>query len=205
MGDFKYQSNSASTWAPVKADHEHFQCGKAADSDDLLTSTRYQLMDASVHSVLPSPLYHENLNRFGQIAVDSVTIKHQDNQPVHVIFVATEEGSIKKLSYNPSTKETCLIEVLWPFPQYPGTSSPVIRNMKLLSHTTSTAALYIATDHAIVRMSVQRCERFRTSRDCLNAMDPYCGWNKQKNECVTAPNNKPNVAYWQQNLIRYDE
>ena len=198
-GDFKYQSNAASTWSPARADHRHWECEKTAESDDLLASTKYQLMDSSVSSVLPPPLYHQNLNRFGQIAVDSVNIKHQDNQPVHVMFVATEEGSIKKLAFNPSTKETCLIETLWPFPS---DSRPVIRRMKLWSRNTTPSALYITTDTAVLRLEVQRCSRFRTNRDCLNAMDPYCGWNKRKQECVTAPNKNPSVAYWQQNLIR---
>ena len=198
-GDFKYQSNAASTWSPVKADHKHWQCDKRADSDDLLASTKFQLMDSSVSSVLPPPLHTENLVRFGQIAVDSVAIKHQDNQPIHVIFIAAEDGSIKKLAFNPSTKETCLIETLWPFPSSP---APVIRKMKLFSPSSGTAALYITTDHAVMKIEVQRCERFKTNRDCLNAMDPYCGWNKQKNECVTAPNKNPAASHWQQNLIR---
>ena len=29
-------------------------------------------------------------------------------------------------------------------------------------------------------------------------MDPYCGWNRNKEECQTAPNKNPSVAYWQQ-------
>ena len=32
-------------------------------------------------------------------------------------------------------------------------------------------------------------------------MDPYCGWNRNKEECTTAPNKNPRVAYWQQNVI----
>jgi hypothetical protein len=32
-------------------------------------------------------------------------------------------------------------------------------------------------------------------------MDPYCGWNKQKNECTMTPNKNPRAAYWQQNLL----
>ena len=74
--------------------------------------------------------------------------------------------------------------------------------MKLFSPSSGTAALYITTDYAVMKLEVQRCERFKTNRDCLNAMDPYCGWNKQKNECVTAPNKNPAVSHWQQNLIR---
>ena len=198
-GDFKYQSSAASSWSPARADHQHFQCKKEADGDDLLASTKFQLMDNSVASVLPPPLHTENLQRFGQIAVDTVHIKNQDNQPVHVIFVASEDSSIKKLSYNPSTKETCLIEILHPFP---AGSRPTVRRMKLLSQSSSPAGLYITTDDAVLRLPVQRCGRFRTSTACLNAMDPYCGWNKQKGECVTAPNKNPNSLQWQQNFFR---
>ena len=46
-----------------------------------------------------------------------------------------------------------------------------------------------------------RCHRFTTKRDCVNAMDPYCGWNKQKNECTMTPNKNPRAAYWQQNML----
>ena len=52
-----------------------------------------------------------------------------------------------------------------------------------------------------MKVPVQRCSRFLTAQECLNAMDPYCGWNKQKRECATSPNKNPRVAYWQQNVI----
>ena len=194
-GDFKYQTNAAATWTASKASHRHFQCKEPAGSDELLASQRYQLMDQAVHSVLPAPVFTEDLVRFSRIAVDVVNIKHQDNQPVHVIFVATDSGMIKKLSYNPHTGQTCLVELLHPFP---AGSSVRVRNMK---YNSNTASLYLATDEGILKLSVQRCSRFLTAQDCLNAMDPYCGWNKQKQECATSPNKNPRVGYWQQNVI----
>ena len=194
-GDFKHQSSATSTWTAVKADHAHFDCKRAATNDDLLASQKYQLMDEAVPSVLPAPVFTENQARFGRIAVDVVNIKHQDSQPVHVIFVALDNGSIKKLSYNPHTSQTCLVEILHPFP---AGSNVVVKNMKFNSNT---ASVYLATEEGIVKVPVQRCSRFLTAQECLNAMDPYCGWNKQKRECATSPNKNPRVAYWQQNVI----
>ena len=74
----------------------------------------------------------------------------------------------------------------------------VCYSMKLLSYTN---AIYLATEENVIRLPVNRCQRFRTHRDCLNAMDPYCGWNSQKNECTPTPNNNPRAGYWQQSLL----
>ena len=50
-------------------------------------------------------------------------------------------------------------------------------------------------------LPTERCKRFRTQRECLNAMDPYCGWNQQINECAATPNGNPRAAYWQQSML----
>merc|ERR1719266_585304 len=193
-GPFKHQSRPDSTWGPSSGSHRHFGCAAAPSSDDLLVSRKFQLMDAAVQPDPPDqgPLYHENLNRFQHVVVDVVPAKHHASHPVHVIFVSTEVGEIKKLSYNPQTRETCLLEVLHPFPE---NERKTIRTMKILPSMNS---VYLATDDAILRLPVQRCSRFITRKDCLNAMDPYCGWNRNKEECQTAPNKNPSVAYWQQ-------
>ena len=102
-------------------------------------------------------------------------------------------GIVKKLSYNPRSRVTCLVEILHPFAE----GRPVvIHNMKLLAYTN---AIYMATQENVIRLPVQRCQRFQTQRECLNAMDPYCGWNKQTNQCAPTPNNNPRAAYWVQN------
>ena len=71
-------------------------------------------------------------------------------------------------------------------------------SMKLLSNA---KAIYMATDENVLRLPVSRCQRFRKQRECLNAMDPYCGCNQQINECVATPNNNPRAGYWQQSLL----
>ena len=73
-----------------------------------------------------------------------------------------------------------------------------VSSMKLLSNA---KAIYMATDENVLRLPVSRCQRFRKQRECLNAMDPYCGWNQQINECVATPNNNPRAGYWQQSLL----
>ena len=77
--------------------------------------------------------FQENLERYTHILVDSAFTKHQDSIPIHVLFVATRTGIIKKLSYNPRSRVTCLVEILHPFAE----GRPVlIHNMKLLGKPT---------------------------------------------------------------------
>ena len=52
-----------------------------------------------------------------------------------------------------------------------------------------------------MRLPAHRCGRFGSRQQCLNAMDPYCGWNRQKNECTNTPNRNPRAAYWTQDAI----
>ena len=62
-GPFKHQARPDSTWGPAHGVHDHFQCGKEPESDALLLSRQYQLMDQSVQSTHARPVYTENLNR----------------------------------------------------------------------------------------------------------------------------------------------
>ena len=96
---------------------------------------------------------------------------------------------------------TCLVEVLHPFPPRtaPSGSAPAIHTMRFLDVTNS---LYLGTEDSVIRISTERCSRFTTEKRCLGAMDPYCGWNKQKKECMRTPNNNPRAAYWQQDKIQ---
>lgn len=196
-GPFKKQSRPDSTWEPQNGDHSHFQCQPSSSNKEQFkaNSREYQLINKAVPSTKQAPLYQEHLGRFTHIVVDSVLTKHQDNHPVHVIFVATRSGVVKKLSFNTRTQQTCVVEILHPFAT--GRDVPV-HNLKLL---TDTSSIYLATEENVIRLPVQRCHRFRTKRACLNAMDPYCGWNKQKSECTATPNKNPRAAYWQQNLL----
>ena len=60
--------------------------------------------------------------------------------------------------------------------------------------------MYIGATNELVRLPAQRCRRFHTKTQCLNAMDPYCGWNTMQEECTPPPNKNPLVSYWQQSI-----
>jgi len=64
-GPFKHQARPDSTWGPAHGSHEHFTCSgrKEAESDALLVSRQYQLMDQSVQATHGRPIYTEHLNR----------------------------------------------------------------------------------------------------------------------------------------------
>lgn len=71
------------------------------------------------------PYYH--CCRFSFIVVDVVPTTIHDG--LHVVFVATMDGIIKKLIILPRTQETCLVEVMHVFPK---NHSQPIKQMKLL-------------------------------------------------------------------------
>lgn len=189
-GPFKHQANPKSTWEKHTNSHTHFQCDMQSDAQHLLDSERFQLMDQAVQPSTINPLFTSELERLSHIVVDIVPTKHHDG--IHVIFVANIEGIIKKLVVVPNTQEACLVEKIELFPK---NQQQHIYVLKLLRDTSS---LYIGTDSAVLRIPLHRCEKFRTRSECLNAMDPYCGWNEYQLACTTAPNRNPLSAFWEQ-------
>lgn len=128
--------------------------------------------------------------RYTHVAAQSVATKAEPDSSIHVIFVATSEGVIKKLSFNTQTLTSCLIQVLRPF------SSPTsILSMKLVA---STASLYLGTELEVVQLPIQRCQRFQTQEECLGVRDPHCGWNEDKFACTPAPNGNPGTPHFRQ-------
>lgn len=70
------------------------------------------------------------------MVVDVVATRQSGN--VHVIFVAGEDGMVRKLSVMPSAQHTCLLEILAPFPK---NSSVTIHSMKFLKDTVSALSI----------------------------------------------------------------
>lgn len=62
------------------------------------------------------------------------TVQTKDYDSVHVMFVASIEGIIRKLVIIPDTKETCLIEKIEVFSEG---SNDSIKVLKLLKDTVS--------------------------------------------------------------------
>lgn len=150
-------------------------------------SHRFQLMDESVQPITVEPLFTSKLERFTHIALDTVATKLHNK--VQVVFVATQQNFIKKLSILPRTKETCVIEIWQP---------QVDKNSKILTmqYLKQTESLYIGTDNSVLRIPANQCSRHLSRSNCLNAMNPYCGWNDLRQECTPPPDGDPLKRFW---------
>ncbi|XP_076067589.1 semaphorin 5c-like [Oratosquilla oratoria] len=192
-GPFIHQASStSSSWSPVTLDNRHFKCQETG-MDNPAMSDKYQLMEGPVVPETPSPVYQREFETLTHIAVDVVATRLYEH--VHVMFVAARDNTIRKLSVLPRTQQTCLLEVLNPFP---ANSSNTINSFKFLKDTNS---LYVGTDEGVLRIPSQRCSRFRSKAACLGAMDPYCGWDTTRLECTTAPHRNPLDESWIQEVI----
>ncbi|XP_040583936.1 semaphorin-5A [Lepeophtheirus salmonis] len=173
-GAFLIQKSPDSIWKSVPGEHEHFQCRTRGSSTH--TSREYQLVERTVQQSHSAPIFYDNMEQYSHLIVDSI---RADNQILHMLYIATRAGQIKKVSYNPSTGKSCLIEVLRPF----GPSVQLkINNILLMKKTMS---LYLTTNENIVRMDLKRCHQIKKKEACLELKDPYCGWNNENKECVT--------------------
>lgn len=155
----------------------------------MIGSAYYQLMDESIQPISQQPLFTSKLERFTHIALDSIATKQHTK--VQIIYVATDRNLVKKLSILPRTRETCVIEIWQPN----ANSNSTILNIDYLKHSES---LYIGMDTSIVRIPAQHCARHLTKPNCLNAMDPYCGWNDLQQACTPPPDGDPLKRFWMQ-------
>lgn len=60
----------------------------------------------------------------------------------------------------------------------------------------------MGTEEKLLRIPAQHCDRHKTKLACINAMDPYCGWNEHKERCMSAPNNEPLSSVWHQDATQ---
>jgi chondroitin sulfate proteoglycan 4 len=134
-GPFKFQSSPNSTWKSVNSTHAHSHCNSDDPSSSLLEAAgKYQLMDRAVQS-LPGkygskPLIQLDLERFNHIAVDVVAT--QNHSSIHVLYVASRDGLVRKYSVFPETQERCLVEIFDPFAQFSNPADRQIKTMQFL-------------------------------------------------------------------------
>lgn len=148
-------------------------------------------MDNAVQATTVKPLHIAEQERFLHLAVDVVSTKL--HAAVHVMFVSTTQGLIKKLTVLPRLQETCVVEV---WQAVPDTRIP-IRNVQYLKETKS---IYVGTEKELLRIPAEHCRRHVSIDSCLNAMDPYCGWNELEEACTSAPMGDPLIKYWKQSV-----
>lgn len=191
-GPFKYQENAGSAWERKELEHRNqFECKfnaiNSVRHDLLISSHRFQLMDEAIQPITKYPLYVTKLERLTHIALDTIATKLHNK--VQIIYAATEENLIKKLSILPRTKETCVVEIWQP---------EIEKNSKILTlqFLKQTESLYIGTDLRTMRVPAQHCGRHTSQTNCILAMDPYCGWNDLQQACTPPPNGDPLKRFW---------
>lgn len=191
-GPFKYQERTGSSWAKHDAPYQdHFECKDSTRSTHLLETSKYQLMDNAVQATTLSPLHIAETERFTHITVDVLPTKLHAR--VHIIYVATLDGLVKKITVLPRTLETCIVEIWQPVPD----SNVPIKTMQFLKNANS---LYIGTETEVLRVPANHCRRHVSRGSCMNAMDPYCGWNELEDTCTTAPHFNPLAKHWKQSV-----
>lgn len=79
-------------------------------------------MDNAVQPTTMDPLYYKSLETLTHIAVDVVPTKVHGS--MNVLYVATTEGTVKKISVLPKSSVTCTLEEWNIFPE--GFSSQIM-------------------------------------------------------------------------------
>lgn len=195
-GPFKHQEKPLSTWEPMELNQRELRyndphkCKFNSISSlrhDSLVGSQYQLMDQAIQPMTHQPLFVSKLERFTYIALDTIATKLHHR--VQIMYVATETNLVKKLSILARTKETCLVEIWQP-------EVDTISKISSLQYLKHTESLYIGTEKSIIRIPAQHCSRHLSKANCLNSMDPYCGWNDLKQACTPPPDGDPLKRFW---------
>lgn len=210
-GPFKYQEHTGSAWSRYQSSNarNHIDCPGQVDSisehhshmgrHHVLMDNAVQAIRAVGHVRSPQrPLYETALERLTHITVDVLATSNHIAQ--HVIYVAASSGEIRKLTLLPSTMETCLVEVWQPVPLISAISTGPRDTVLFMQYLKDTNSIYVGTDRAVLRIPAAHCGRHVSTRTCLEAMDPYCGWNMLENACTTAPDNDPLADHWTQDM-----
>lgn len=210
-GPFKYQEHTGSAWsryqAPSVNARTHIDCpGQAGSLTNSHMGRQLVLMDKAVKSIrtvghgrsTQRPLYETTLERLTHITVDVLSTSTHVSQ--HVLFVATSGGEIRKLNLLPGTMEACLVEVWQPIPLLSSVITSRRNSVLFLQYLKDTDSVYVGTQHELLRIPAAHCGRHVSKTSCLEAMDPYCGWNMLENSCTSAPNHDPLTDYWAQDI-----
>nr|XP_032522698.1 semaphorin-5B-like [Danaus plexippus plexippus] len=178
-GQYKVQNSPTSTWEPLtptREAREHFRCNPDPRPHHSMEYHKYHLMYEAIQPISGEPVYKAILERFTHVTVDVVTTKNIAKQLV--VFVATENSDVLKLAILPRYEGACLVEI-WKLKDSRGGYN--IQNMQFVKDTMS---LYIGSDTGVLRLSSERCSRYRSRAGCVGAADPHCGWDDGREQCV---------------------
>uniref|UniRef100_A0A3Q3K6Z8 Sema domain-containing protein n=1 Tax=Monopterus albus TaxID=43700 RepID=A0A3Q3K6Z8_MONAL len=198
-GPFRYQENPRTAWLSTPNPILNFQCGTLEEGGhggnlterSLQDAQRLFLMNDVVQPVTINPLLTQDNLRFSKLVVDIVQGR---DTLYHVMYISTEYGTIlKTLATTNKSLHGCYLEELRILPE--GQTGP-IRSLQILH---SDRSLFVGLDDRLVKIPLERCSSYPTERHCMEARDPYCGWDHKKKHCTTIEESS-NMNQWTQNI-----
>ncbi|KAL4618071.1 semaphorin-5B-like [Arapaima gigas] len=198
-GPFRTQENPRSTWLPTPNPIPNFQCGTINDSGPNENLTERSLQDAQrlflmndvVQPVSIDPLVMQDNIRFSKLVVDIVQGR---DTLYHVMYIGTEYGTIlKALSTANKSLQGCYLEEIQLLPA--GVWEPIL-SLQILH---SDRSLFVGLNNRVLKISLERCSNYKTEQICLEARDPYCGWDRKQKRCTTIEDSS-NMSQWSQNI-----
>nr|XP_049610539.1 semaphorin-5B isoform X3 [Syngnathus scovelli] len=200
-GPFRYQENPRTAWLSALNPIPNFQCGTLDEGGiggnlterNLQDAQRLFLMHDVVQPVTVNPLLTQDNVRFSKLVVDIVQGR---DALYHVMYIGTEYGSIlKTLATTNGTLHGCYLEELKILPEGQTGS---IKSLQILHGDKS---LFVGLDDRLVKIPLQRCYGHPTQQHCLEARDPYCGWDRKQERCTTFEESI-DINQWAQNITQ---
>ncbi|KAM4538121.1 semaphorin-5B-like [Fundulus diaphanus] len=198
-GPFRYQENPRTAWLSTPNPIPNFQCGTLEEDGpggnlterSLQDAQRLFLMSDVVQPITINPLLTQDNVRFSKLVVDIVQGR---DALYHVMYIGTEYGSIlKALATTNKSLHGCYLEELRILPEG---QRGTIRSLKILHKDRS---LFVGLDDRLVKIPLERCSSYPAERECLEARDPYCGWDLEQKRCTTIEGSS-NMNHWTQNI-----
>ncbi|XP_029981564.1 semaphorin-5B isoform X4 [Sphaeramia orbicularis] len=198
-GPFRSQENPRSTWLPTPNPIHNFQCGTIDDEGpneglterSLQDAQRLYLMNDVVQPESVDPLVMQDDVRFSNLVVDIV--QGMDTL-YHVMYISTEYGTILKALATPNKNlQGCYLEEMELLP--PGVREPIL-SLQILH---SDRSLFVGLNDRVLKIPLERCSTYKTETLCLEARDPYCGWDFRQRRCTTLEDSS-NMSQWKQNI-----
>ncbi|XP_033957429.1 semaphorin-5B-like [Pseudochaenichthys georgianus] len=200
-GPFRYQENPRTAWLSTPNPIPNFQCGTLEEGGpggnlterSLQDAQRLYLMNDVVQPLTVNPLLTQDNLRLSKLVVDIV----QGRETLyHVMYIGTEYGTIlKTLSTSNKSLQGCYLEELRLLP--PGKIGP-IKSLQILH---SDRSLIVGLDDRLVKIPLERCSSYPSEVHCLEARDPYCGWDLKQKRCTTIEGSA-NMNQWTQNITQ---
>ncbi|XP_038612868.1 plexin-C1 isoform X2 [Tachyglossus aculeatus] len=117
--------------------------------------------------------------------IESSTLIHSDLTSVYgtvvlnriVLFLGTGDGQLLKVILDETLKSNCP-EVIYEIKE----ETPVFH--KLALDPLDNTYIYLPAEKEIRRIRVANCDKHKSCKECLTAMDPHCGWCHLLKRCT---------------------